>query len=229
MVTFTSYASSSAGNLHSITDGATTIMIECGLPWKEVRKHFQFQTSALAGMCCTHAHKDHSRSVADAVRAGIDVFLLPETRTALGISGHRIHEIEPLVSFRVGTFTVKAFPLEHDAPICGFLFASGGEKAVYITDSFYCRWRFSGLSIIAIECNYSKKTLSPDLDPAVRKRLLRSHMSLENAIKFLKANDLSVVREIILIHLSRENSDAEMFQREIQRATGKPVRVAQEG
>jgi len=201
-------------------------MIECGLPWKEVRKHFQFQTSALAGVCLTHEHRDHSRSVADAVRAGIDVYMLPDTCEVLGISGHRVHEIEPLKQFRIGTFTVKAFPLEHDVPICGYLFASGGERAVYITDTYYCRYRFAGLSIIAIEANYSRSTLAPDLDPAVKRRLIRSHMSLENVLKFLAANDLSAVREIILIHLSRENSDAEMFQREAQRATGKPVRIA---
>jgi len=213
MVTFTSYASSSAGNLHSITDGATTIMIECGLPWKEVRKHFQFQTSALAGMCCTHAHKDHSRSVADAVRAGIDVYMLPDTREALGISGHRVHEIKPLEQFRIGTFTVKGFPLEHDVPICGYFFASGGERAVYITDTYYCRYRFAGLSVVAIECNWSRSTLNPDMDPAVKRRLIRSHFSLESALRFLAANDLSLVKSIHLLHLSQENSDAEMFQR----------------
>lgn len=78
-----------------------------------------------------------------------------------------------------------------------------------------------------VECNWSKSTLDPDLDPSVKKRLLRSHFSLENVKKFLAANDLSRVREIHLLHLSDGNSDAAMFKAEIEQLTGKPVYVAQ--
>jgi len=164
------------------------------------------------------------------MRYGTDVYASKQTAKALGLSSHRLHIVEPLKAFAIGTWQVIAFPTQHDCPgSMGFVLASGEEKLLFLTDSFYVRHRFRGLTHIMIECNYSKQTLSPDLDPAVRRRLLRSHMSLEQVIKFLAANDLTQVREIILIHLSADNSDAEMFQREIQRATGKPVRVAQEG
>ena len=226
MLKFQSHASSSSGNLHSIADGITTIMVDCGLPWKQIQKAFDFKTSGIAGVCCTHEHKDHSRGIRDASRAGIDVYLLPETRIALNLSGHRLHEIELLKTFTVGTFAIKAFGLQHDAPNCGFLFASGSEKAVYITDSFYCRYRFSGLNIVAIECNWRKETLSPNLEPAVKKRLIRSHFGLSNVKKFLAANDLSAVREIHLLHLGRANSDADLFQREIEKITGIATYVA---
>lgn len=52
-------------------------------------------------------------------------------------------------------------------------------------------------------------------------------MSLETAKEFLRANDLSRVQEIWLLHLSDDNSDAERFKREIQGLTDKPVYVAQ--
>ena len=228
MISFRSYASSSSGNLHSITDGETTVLIECGLPWKEVQKYLGYKTSEVSAVCLTHEHKDHSRSVNEAARAGIDIYLLPETQATLGLEGHRIHPLPAMGRVKIGSFQVLSFPLQHDAPICGFLFASGEQRAVYITDSYYCKYRFSRLNVIAIECNYSKKTISPDIHPEVKKRLLRSHMSLENCIKFLKANDLSRCQEIHLIHLSRDNSDAEMFKREVQKATGVPVTVASE-
>lgn len=44
----------------------------------------------------------------------------------------------------------------------------------------------------------------------------------------LKANDLSKVREIWLLHLSDGNSDAERFKREVMELTGKPVYIALE-
>ena len=58
------------------------------------------------------------------------------------------------------------------------------------------------------------------------RRLTKSHFSLENLKSFLKANDLSQVREIYLIHLSDANSDEEKFKYEIAALTGKPVIVA---
>jgi phosphoribosyl 1,2-cyclic phosphodiesterase len=60
----------------------------------------------------------------------------------------------------------------------------------------------------------------------MRKRLLRSHFSLENVLEFLRANDMSKVQEIYLLHLSDNNSDEAMFKRRVQEVTGKPVYVA---
>ena len=223
MLNFVSYASGSSGNLHSISDGETTIMIECGIPWKQVQKAFDFQTSKVSAVVLSHEHKDHSGWIHHAAKAGIDVYLLPETRAAMVFNGHRYHEIS-LRPFRIGTIQVRSFGLQHDVPNCGFLFASDcGEKAVYITDSFYCKHRFPALDIIAIECNYSKETMTTGLDHERKKRLYKTHFSLENVKKFLATGDLSRVREIHLIHISKENGDPEYFKQEIEKATGKPT------
>jgi len=231
VLTFRSYASSSKGNLHTLSDGETTIMIECGIAWKKVREALDFKTSEVSGICLSHAHSDHSKSVKDAARAGLDIYLLPETQEKLGLSGHTYHPIELKKTFAIGTIKVKAFPLRHtgpdgsDVPICGFLFASGGERAAYLTDTFYSPFTLPPLSILAIEANYSIDTLSPDLDPFRKKRLYTSHFSLENVLKFLEANDLRKLREIHLIHMSRENSDPDLFRDTIQRKFGKPVYI----
>ncbi|MDT3426106.1 phosphoribosyl 1,2-cyclic phosphodiesterase [Paenibacillus forsythiae] len=83
-----------------------------------------------------------------------------------------------------------------------------------------------------IECNYSqeivnRRVLAGELHPAQKKRLLRSHFSLEHVKDFLKANDTRGVEEIWLLHLSDGNSDAALFKREIQELTGAVVRVAE--
>jgi phosphoribosyl 1,2-cyclic phosphodiesterase len=125
------------------------------------------------------------------------------------------------------------FDVQHDvAEPLGFLLANQeGEKLAFITDSFYCRYTFSGLTHIMIETNFSEQLLDENIAagrvPAVMKRrLLRSHFSLENAKDFLKANDLSKVQEIWLLHLSDSNSDAARFKREVQELTGKQVFIA---
>ena len=51
-------------------------------------------------------------------------------------------------------------------------------------------------------------------------------MSYDTCKETLLANDLSIVNNIVLIHLSDNNSDAEMFRKGIEEATGKTTFVA---
>lgn len=176
---------------------------------------------------------DHSKAVKDIMRAGIDCYISAGTAEALEISGHWLNIIKAKQQFRIGTWTVLPFDTQHDvAEPLGFLLANqAGEKVLYITDSYYCRYRFQGLTHIMIETNYSLDILNGNVEagnipPEMKKRVMRSHMSLETAKEFLKANDLSKVEQIWLIHLSDGNSDAERFKREVQELTGKPTYIA---
>jgi phosphoribosyl 1,2-cyclic phosphodiesterase len=160
-----------------------------------------------------------------------------ETGEVIGVTEeHRTHIIEPHKQFTVGTFIIRPFDTEHDCPgSMGFLLQSSvmDEKLVFITDSFYSKYRFRKLSYIMIECNYAADILQTNvvngsLPEAQRARLVQSHFSLEHVKEFLKANDMSQVREIYLMHLSAGNSDAVRFKREIQAATGTRVIVCEE-
>ena len=231
MLKFESLASSSKGNAHTLSDEETTIMLDCGKPWKEIRKKMNFKTSTLSGICACHGHNDHCAGLKDATKAGIDVFTLPETKETLSLTGHRVHEIELLKNFTIGTFTIKAFPLKHDVPNCGFLIINKlGERMVYITDAAYCEYLFPPLQIIAIECNYQDEILDQNIKDGkvpyvMKKRLMWSHMSLRNVVKFLKANDLSKLKELHLLHLSDGNSNAEEIKKAVQGITGKQTYI----
>jgi hypothetical protein len=63
----------------------------------------------------------------------------------------------------------------------------------------------------------------------MKDRLLHSHMELSTAKDILMANDLSQVNEIILIHLSGNNSDPEVFVNEVSSVSGKPTYIAKAG
>ena len=173
---------------------------------------------------------DHSKAVKDIMRAGIDCYMSQGTADGLGISGHRTNVIKAKQQFRIGTWTILPFETQHDAaePLAFLLANQAGDKLLYITDSFYCRYCFQGLTHIMIEANYSLDILNGNVESGsipkeMKKRVLRSHMSIETVKEFLKANDLSKVQEIWLLHLSDNNSNAERFKREIQELTGKMV------
>jgi len=170
------------------------------------------------------------------MKFGVDIYLSQGTAdeiSGLGPWRHRINIIKAKQQFRIGTWTILPFETQHDAaePL-GFLLANqDGEKLLYATDTYYIRYRFSGLTHIMVECNYSLDILNRNVEAGVvpkelKGRILKSHFSLENVKDFLQANDLSKVQEIWLIHLSNDNSDSERFKREIQSLTGKPVYIA---
>jgi phosphoribosyl 1,2-cyclic phosphodiesterase len=224
---FRALASSSSGNCYLVSDGDSQILIEAGIHWKRVQQALDFKTSAIQFALISHAHNDHAGHVKSVLRSGIDCYMSEHTRAAHNLNGHRTHVIEPLKQFTVGPWTILPFTTMHDCPgSLGFLIAKGAEKLLFCTDSFYLKYKFKELNLIAIECNYSKSTLSPDINPEQKKRLLKSHFSLENVKTFLTKNDLSRVREIHLIHVSRDNGDADLFRREVEKLTGKPTFIA---
>ena len=233
MIEILPLASGSQGNCYRITDGRTPLLLECGIPFREIQKGLHFRVSEVAVCLVSHEHQDHSKAVRDVMKAGIDCYMSQGTAEALGISGHRLHIIKAKQQFRIGTWTILPFETQHDAaePL-GFLLANKtGEKLLYATDTYYIRYRFRGLTHIAVECNYSMDILRANIEaglvePALKKRILKSHFSLEHVKEFLKANDLSKVQEIWLLHLSDGNSDVERFKREIQELTGKMVFIA---
>lgn len=233
MITVKPLASGSKGNAYRITDGRTPLLLEAGITWKQIQQGLNFKTSELAGCLISHEHQDHCKAVRDVMRAGIDCYMSQGTADAMGLSGHRIRQVQARKQFHVGTWTILPFSTEHDAaePL-GFLLANkDGDKLLYATDTFYIRYRFRGLTHILVETNYSLDILRENMAaglvaPELKNRLLKSHMSLETCKEFLKANDLSWVQEIWLIHMSDGNSDAARFKREIQALTGKVVNIA---
>lgn len=226
-------ASGSSGNCYYVSDGDSPVLIECGLPWKQIQQDINFRTSELAGVLVSHEHQDHCKSIKDVMKAGIDCYMSQGTAEALGLSGHRLHLVKSLQQFRLGNWAALPFRTQHDAkePL-GFLLANNaGDKLLCATDTYYLKYKFRGLTHIMIECNYAldilQKNVAAGMVPAaVKDRVLRSHFSLEHVKDFLRANDLSEVREIWLLHLSDGNSDAERFKREIQGSSGKPVYIA---
>jgi phosphoribosyl 1,2-cyclic phosphodiesterase len=225
--------SSSAGNAYRISDGRTSLLLDAGIPIKAIQVGCEFKVTQMDGCFVSHSHKDHSKAAKDLARLGVDIYTSQGTIEACGLSGHRIHAVKALQELTIGTFKVLPFDVQHDAPEpLGFLFTSveTGEKLLYFTDTYYIKYKFQGLTHIMAECNYDAETLQRSVDAGyipieLVPRLVKSHMSLEHFLDLLKANDLSKVRQIYLLHLSNNNSDEKRFKEEVQKLTGAEVYV----
>ena len=232
MLTFTPIASGSTGNCYRLENGTDTLILEAGLHIRRIQEGFDFKLSEVAGCLITHEHQDHAKSAGRLMACAVDCYMTRGTADALRLTGHRLHIVEPGKQFTVGPFSVVPFAAEHDAaePV-GFLIAAGEEKLLFVTDSYFIRQKFRGLTKIAIECNYDSDIMAANVDAglypvAARDRVYGAHMSLATCEEFLQAQDLSKVEAIYLLHLSDANSDAVEFKKQIEEATGNPVHIA---
>ena len=234
MITFKIHASSSKASLYTVDDGETKVLLECGLSVHKIRKALNFGLSEISFALLTHSHSDHSRAVHDLLKVGVDVYASQGTIDALGLTGHNIYPVKAGQGFIAKTWAIMPLEAQHDAPepLSYLMTNSEGERFLFATDTYYLKNRFRRLDVIAVECNYALDILNENVKagsvaPEVRKRVLRSHFSLHNVKEFLKANDLSRVEEIYLLHLSDDNSHAERFKREVQELTGITTYIAE--
>lgn len=222
-------ASSSKGNAYLVSDGKTTILLECGLSLKELKHKTKFVVPSQIDACfVSHSHNDHAKSLKDMLNAGIDCYALKETFEAKGIAEHhRAKSIKFNYPYYLKTMLIIPLEMKHDVPCVGFMIASRetGERILFATDTYLIKAAPVGLTHIMIEANYDVELVEDD---ALKNRLFKSHMGIDTTITYLKSIDLSKVKQIYLMHLSSRHSNEEDFKKRVQAATGKPVVVCKE-
>lgn len=230
-------ASGSSGNCYVIEGKNESLILEAGITVKKIKEGMDYDLQKVLGALVTHEHKDHSKAIAQLMAIGVDVYTSKGTIEALGIEiGHRLNIIKAHNKFKVGGFTILPFDTQHDAqePL-GFLIQHNDMgKLLFITDSYYCKYSFKGLDHILVECNYKKDMLDENINKNLlpehlKNRITKSHFELENVKTFLRSSDLTNTKNIVLIHLSSQNSDKKLFKAEIERTTGRTVFIGTKG
>lgn len=226
------FHSSSRGNLYSISDGKTRIMLECGVDFKEIQKCFDFKLSEVAGCIVTHEHQDHAKSW-EKVAKYTPVYMLKDTAEALGAKGYNIKHYTPHEAFNVGAFKILPVTAIHDAPCCYFVIYSieTKEQVLFATDTSQIPKNAYNTHYALIECNYQLELINEEVDrgrlnSAGRNRIIRSHLGLDTAIKILQSLNPATLQEIHVLHLSGRHADKAHVKSAIETAVGKPVKIA---
>ncbi|WP_101772360.1 MBL fold metallo-hydrolase [Peptostreptococcus faecalis] len=222
--------SGSSGNCYSLNVDNEILLLDLGFNYKKILEFVNYELDKVVGALVTHEHKDHSKAVEEIANNGIDVYATQGTFESLDIQNHRTNIIKANKPCLIGNFTILPFMVEHDAvePV-GFLVKHKSiGSLLYITDTYYVKYKFNKINHILVECNYSKQIIDETLKDKMflRNRIVESHFELNNVIDFLKASDLSVLKTLTLIHLSSSNSDEKLFKSEVEKAIGHPVEIA---
>ena len=170
------------------------------------------------------------------MKNGIKVMALDDVFTAKQLAGHPFSRpLTPMKGVMVGGFKVLPLPVAHDVPCLAFVIEHAEMgRTLFVTDTMMLKWRVPHLNHIMIEANYSDQLLDEAIldgttDKAMRARLLNSHMELGTTIRTLKANDLTDVSEILLLHLSHAHADGNEFKKIVISKVGIPCFVATAG
>lgn len=237
--------SSSKGNNYILRNGESSLMLEAGVKFKEILK-CGVPMKTIKGLLVTHEHGDHIKYANDILASvSFDMYATegtieqaivhPVNKPFLNDKGrYRYKAIEVGKQFKLEDWTIVPFHIEHDvADPVGFLIESPSkERIVFITDTKYSPGKFpEGITHWMIECNHSLDILDENVKngvilPFLRDRIIKSHMNLETCKDFFRTNDLSSTKQILLLHLSGDNSDPQRFKREIEEVTGKEVIIA---
>jgi len=220
--------SGSSGNCYVIQDEEEAIILEAGMSLAKVKQVLGFDVGKVSAVLITHAHGDHAKYAKDFE----NVFQVYANKHVIETRGLKwTKEIEAGKGFMCGNFKVLPFQAHHDIPCVGyFINHKKTGNIMFLTDSFLCDYSFKNIKHILLECNYSDEALAESvkrgLHWSVRDRVQLSHMELQTTKKVLLQQDLSEVYNIVLLHLSSQNSDPKLMFDTIAKATGKPIVIA---
>jgi phosphoribosyl 1,2-cyclic phosphodiesterase len=216
--------SGSSGNATVITDGTTSILIDCGFSAREVSRRLTgagIAPSSLSAILITHEHGDHT--------AGVDVFcrrhapdcaLLGTAGTLrssrFGATASRAQTLRAGETIRIGSLDVLAFRTSHDAaePV-GYRIETSGAVIGLASDtgklSGEALEALAGCDILGIESNHDAEMLERGPYPAYLKRRIRStvgHLSNTDAAEALSALASDRLRQVFGLHRSTTNNTA---------------------
>lgn len=202
-------SSGSHGNCYLlISETGEKLILDCGIDAKKIRRGLDFDVVSVVGGIATHHHQDHSKSAKDLERIGISVMKPYENGQTKA---------------RFGSFQIQTFDLTDkdgifchtnadgsECPCYGFLISHPEMgRLLYITDTEYVKWRFKGINHILLGVNYDSALI--DCNNAKRSHVLRGHMSIDTACRFVEANNNKDLHTVVMCHLSAENANPDEF------------------
>lgn len=211
--------SGSSGNCYVLDSGEEILILEAGIPFSEVKEAIDYQTSRIVAVLSSHEHGDHRKYLHEYSNSGI------LTLKGTGVKGLKGETIGGAI-VRYGSFIVSTFLVPHDVPCSGYQIEHPDMgKLVFVTDAQYVKYTFPGVNHIMVEANYSQEILDEnvstgEIPESLRNRIMKSHMSFDTAKGMVKANASPDLRNVVMCHLSRHNSDKKRFLADMQDVAG---------
>ena len=177
----------------------------------------------------THEHIDHTKSLGMiSSKYNIPIYTNEKTWNAIGSSKEKvlpenINFFSSESTFSIGSLEIYAFSTPHDAAEpCGFYIKSGEHSLGIATDLGHVTPNilktFSKCSDLLLESNYAPEILKVSSYPyALKQRIFgpKGHLSNDMAGEILSKLVDTNLKNVLLIHLSKENNFPELAKKTV--------------
>ncbi|NDO18781.1 hypothetical protein FMM68_03820 [Lachnospiraceae bacterium MD329] len=204
-MTYDVISTGSRGNAVVIND----ILIDCGVPFKELRKVYK----SIKLVLLTHKHSDHFKASTikrlseerPTLRFGCCKWLVKRL-VDCGVSPSRIDVLEIGKRYDYKQFAVVPVKLYHDVPNCGYRLYFGRVRAFYATDTRTLEGiTAKGYDYYFVEANYITEEMKQRIrekqengEFAYELRAMNEHLSKEQAENWIYENMTQKGRYIFL-------------------------------
>lgn len=213
-------ASSSAGNCTAIVTGGSVVLVDAGIPRRDILRRLLAEgvlspdSPEPGALFVTHEHGDHAAAVRSFLdRSPAPVVMTAGTAAALDLAGS-VRVAVPGEPQEVAGLVVTCLEVPHDAaePVAWRVAGPDGVAAVvtdlgYLPDSL--DWFLEGVTHLLLEANYVPELMAVSpYPPGLRKRISGElgHLALPAACSFLQDRLPASVRHLWLGHLSAKTN-----------------------
>ena len=217
-------ASSSDGNCTFIKTGSASILIDCGLSLRQLKRVIgSEQLNGLDAVFITHEHSDHIKGL-DTLSKKLDVPVYMNHSSYL-VRAHQLRNTHPLsleagMQIQINDIIISPFEVEHDTvSTFGFRIEEiGSINLCYLTDCGRLTEEHLALlyesDVAMIEFNYNEGMLAsfPDYDDFLKARIAGTHLSNSETLDAIEQLGIENFDMIIPAHLSpRTNSPRQLI------------------
>lgn len=225
--------SGSSGNSFFIQSDNTNILVDVGVSAKKITEsliELEHSIEKIDAILITHEHIDHTKGLSIlSSKYNIPVYANQKTWDALSkhrekISPNNIKIFNNLEDFYIGELKISPFSVSHDAADpCGFNIYYNNKKISIATDIGQINENtlnsLKNSSFLFLESNYDPNILKMSSYPYLLKQRIagnKGHMSNITAGKVLQQIADNNLRNVLLIHLSKENNFPELAYETVQ-------------
>ena len=183
-------SSGSKGNSTLIETNKTNILIDAGLPLKNLKERLKKDLPTIDILIITHSHSDHTKGLKSILKHHNPKIYMQEQGADEIIDYGKINHESKI---KIEEVEINLFPLSHDVPCTGVHIKEKDTELVYITDTGYIKQSilnsYKNKDIYIIESNYEEEMLMNGSYPFYLKQRIRSdkgHLSNKDTCRYLK-------------------------------------------
>lgn len=222
--------SGSSGNGYIIECDNERLIVELGVDYNSILQSINYELESVKGVIVSHSHSDHiNQSTYNYFhKSGVPIYsCMDVSERYKGVSTFPVNKL-----IRIGGFLIQPIPVNHNVENYAYIIKHKEfGKLVFATDLSSFPYKIKEVNHWMIEANYSDEVIvSNAMDNTFSQSASVNHLSIEQTLNILKNNFNACTQQIILLHLSNNNSSKSSFIKSVQDELGfMNVHVAESG